>query len=186
MAQTDLPRLALSVRQPWAWAILHGGKAIENRSLDAIRAGNMQPGRICLHAASGMKEEEYRWGVWRLQKHGVTTTPRPDALPRRAIIGVVDVVEIITQSDSEWFGGEAGLLLDNPRAIDPIPASGALGYFEWAEAGALAPPLPWMLRYDRPGGDAQTGSLFPDLEQSFKDVPDRPGRRRKTGRREPT
>lgn len=180
MSPADLPRLALSVRQPWAWAILHGGKVIENRTMGAIRAGGMTTGTICLHAASGMKEEEYRWGVWRLQKHGQTTTPRPDALVRRAIIGVVDVVEIITESDSEWFGGKAGLVLENPRAIDPIPAPGALGYFEWAAGGALEKPLPWMLRYDRPSGDAQTGSLFPDLEQSFREVPQRPGRTRKT------
>lgn len=30
-----LPRKALSVRQPWAWAIIFGGKPIENRSAGA-------------------------------------------------------------------------------------------------------------------------------------------------------
>lgn len=30
--QSDLPPLALSIRQPWAWAILCAGKDIENRS----------------------------------------------------------------------------------------------------------------------------------------------------------
>ena len=61
-AMTDLPPLALSVRQPWAWAILHGGKVIENRSLGAIRAGNMVPGHICLHAAAGMTDFYQRRG----------------------------------------------------------------------------------------------------------------------------
>jgi len=175
MMLPDLPPLALSVRQPWAWAILHGGKMIENRSLGAIRAGRMDCRKIALHAASGMKEEEYRWGVWRLQRHGVTC-PRPEHLPRRAIIGMVDVVNIITQSDSEWFGGNAGLVLENPIVCDPIPASGALGYFEWTKDGEIAQPLPWMLRYDRPAGDANTLDLFPDLEQSFRTQPKRPGR----------
>ena len=174
---SDLPPLALSVRQPWAWAILHGGKVIENRSLGAIRAGGMDCRTIALHAAAGLKEEEYRWGVWRLQRHGVRC-PRPDDLPRRAIIGHVRVVEIITESDSEWFGGEAGLVLEDPVPCDPIPAAGALGYFEWQPGGDLAPALPWMRSYDRPGGDAQTGELFPDLDQSFRNAPTRPGRKR--------
>lgn len=34
----DLPELALSVRQPWAWAIIHAGKDIENRSWQDITA----------------------------------------------------------------------------------------------------------------------------------------------------
>jgi hypothetical protein len=33
----DLPRLAISVRQPWAWAIIHGGKPLENRTAGAIK-----------------------------------------------------------------------------------------------------------------------------------------------------
>ncbi|MEM9552083.1 MAG: hypothetical protein AAGA05_12970 [Pseudomonadota bacterium] len=170
---SELPHLALSVRQPWAWAILHGGKIIENRSAGAIRSGGMTTGTICLHAASGMTEAEYQWGVWRLQRHGVTA-PRPDSLPRRAIIGTVEVVDIIDRSDSEWFGGEMGLVLENPRAIDPIPAKGKLGYFEWNAGGSLAPVLPWMRAYDRPGGDDGTLPLFPDLDQSFRTDPSKP------------
>ncbi|MGX9357006.1 hypothetical protein ACS3SW_18110 [Roseobacteraceae bacterium S113] len=166
------------MRQPWAWAILHGGKVIENRSLTAIRAGRMTRGPVALHAASGMREEEYRWGVWRLQKHGISAVPRPEDLPRRAIVGMVDVVDIVTKSDSEWFGGKAGLVLDNPRALAPIPAPGALGYFEWKASGRCAPALAWMRAYDRPNGDEHTGALFPELKQSFQAPPRRPGRKR--------
>ncbi len=172
----DLPKLALSVRQPWAWAIIDGCKIIENRSLGAIRSGGMRTGRICIHAASEVKEDEFRWGVWRLQRHGVTP-PRPDDLPRRAIIGTVDVVDIIDHSDSEWFGGPWGLVLENPVPIDPIPAKGALGYFEWVAEGALTPVKPWMRRYDLANGDDQTNSLFPELEQSFRETPTRPRRK---------
>lgn len=85
-----LPPLALSVRQPWAWAIVHGGKDVENRTTGAIRAGDMRPGRVCVHAALGMSRREYGWGAWRLARHG-GTAPRPDALIRGALIGVVEV-----------------------------------------------------------------------------------------------
>ncbi len=172
-----LPSLALSVRQPWAWAIIHGGKAIENRSPGAIRSGDMDCRRICIHAATGLKRSEYDWGLWRLHRHGVTA-PRPEALVRGAIIGTVDVVDIVSSSDSPWFGGPCGLVLKKPVAVEPIPAAGALGYFRWMPSGTLAPPLPWMTAYDRPNGDARTRSLFDDLPPSFAVEPDRPGCKR--------
>lgn len=170
----DLPRLALSVRQPWAWAILHGGKIIENRSAGAIRSGRMDCRTIALHAASGMKEAEYRWGAWRLGQHGVRC-PRPDDLVRGAIIGQVDVVDIVSHSDSEWFGGQMGLVLENPRSCTPIPAKGALGYFEWTPSGSLAPVAPWMTTWDRPNGDAHTTDLFDD-GPAFARPPPKPWR----------
>lgn len=169
----DLPRLALSVRQPSAWAIIHGGKIIENRTLGSIRAGGMTPGRICIHAAAGMKEDEYRYLHWRMGQHGVIC-PRPDALLRGAIIGTVEVTEIITQSDSPWFGGTAGLLLTGPEPVDPIPASGALGYFEWTRGQEFAQVKPWMKRFDRANADLSTGELFPDASPSYKKPPQKP------------
>jgi len=45
---------ALSIRQPWAWLIIHGGKDIENRTwLTKYR------GRILVHASQGMSRPEY-------------------------------------------------------------------------------------------------------------------------------
>ena len=164
---TSLPRLALSVRQPSAWAIIYGGKDIENRTKGSIRAGRMVPGPICIHAAIGMKEDEYRYIAWRMQDIGVHAPP-PAQLPRGAIIGTVDVIEITDESDSPWFGGKAGLRLANPMPLDtPIPAKGTLGYFEWIPEGALAAPLPWMQKYERPG-------LFGDLPLEFAEPPRRP------------
>ena len=161
-----LPPLALSVRQPWAWAILHGGKVIENRSAGAILSGGMDCRRIALHAAVGMTRDEYLWAVWRLDRHGVRC-PAPGDLARGAIIGAVDVVDIVSDSDSEWFGGQRGLVLENPVACEPIPAKGALGYFEWEQSGALAEPLPWMRQH-------ASGGLFADLPPSFREAPRKP------------
>ncbi|MBM7068299.1 hypothetical protein [Actibacterium sp. 188UL27-1] len=169
----DLPILALSVRQPWAWAIIHGGKDIENRTHGSIKSGQMRPGQICIHAATGLTEEEYRWSVYKLQQVGVTP-PRPDDLVRGAIIGTVEVTDIVTKSDSPWFGGPCGLVLRDPKGVDPIAAPGALGYLEWAPSGAVVSPRPWMMRYDRANGDDRTRDLFPDLNQSFATPPPRP------------
>jgi hypothetical protein len=176
MDQNLVPMTALSVRQPWAWAIVSGHKVIENRSPGAIRSGGMKPGRIAIHASTGLSQKEYDWGAWRLAGHGVTA-PRPEALVRRAIIGYVEVVDIIEHSDSEWFGGPWGLVLQDPVLIDPIPAVGELGYFTWERSGDFAPLKPWMLNWDRPSGDGETLSLFENLPPSFAETPRRPRRK---------
>ncbi len=168
----DLPRLALSVRQPSAWAIIAGHKPIENRSLGSIRAGRMGPGRIALHAAQGLKEDEFRYLHWRLGEHGVQC-PHPLDLPRGCIIGSVEVTGVITESDSEWFGGQAGLTLKDPVAYAPIPCAGALGYFEWARGGKLAPPMKWMTNWGTPGAGAAS-DLFPEAPIAFERPPKKP------------
>lgn len=170
---SGLPSLALSVRQPWAWAIIHAGKDVENRTAGAIRAGGMVPARICIHAAAGLTQREYRWGAWRLKRHGVLA-PRPDALARGAIIGLVTVVEVVDASPSEWFGGPCGLVLRDPVPMDPVPAPGELGYFRWRPGGTLAPTRPWMTTWDRPSGDDLTAPLFGPLEPSYAEPPPKP------------
>ena len=125
------------------------------------------PGRICLHAARGLTEAEFRYVAWRMQEVGVIC-PAPADLPRGAIIGTIDVVEIVSHSDSPWYGGAAGLRLANPLALDrPIPAARALGYFTWEQGGALAEPLAWMDKY-------AASSLFGQTPLQFETPPKRP------------
>lgn len=45
---------ALSIRQPWAWAILHTGKSVENRDWYTEYRG-----RVLLHASKGCTRAEY-------------------------------------------------------------------------------------------------------------------------------
>ena len=53
---------AISVRQPHAWAIIHGGKDVENRS-QAGRVSVSSPpllaSRLLIHASKGMTAAEY-------------------------------------------------------------------------------------------------------------------------------
>lgn len=47
----NLPDLALSVRQPWAWAIIHAGKDVENRGVMSIRHMRLDGVRtLAIHA----------------------------------------------------------------------------------------------------------------------------------------
>ncbi|MEL6571781.1 MAG: hypothetical protein AAFQ64_08995 [Pseudomonadota bacterium] len=175
----QLPELALSVRQPWAWAIIFAGKVIENRSEGSIRAGKMDLRRIAIHAATGMRKAEYDWAVWRMDQDGVRV-PRPADLSRGAIIGAVDVVDIVTESDSPWFGGPCGLVLKNPSACEPIPCKGALGYFRWAPASDLASTPKWMRDYSVVNADPLTPDLFADAGPAFETPPPKPFGTRKS------
>ena len=49
---SEARRKALSIRQPWAWAIIHAGKDVENRSEAAVKVMAGAVGqRIFIHAA---------------------------------------------------------------------------------------------------------------------------------------
>ena len=142
----DLPELALSVRQPWAWAIIHGGKDIENRSWQAVNHGLRQRGRICIHAAKGMTRDEYESASDFMYGLGVICPP-PAELRRGGIIGSAEVVDVVNDSISKWFFGPRGLVLRAPMACPFIPSVGALGYFRWSESDQSVVPKParWML-----------------------------------------
>lgn len=140
---TDRPVKALSIRQPWAWAIINAGKDIENRSAAAVRHG-MTPGRIAVHAAKGMTQDEYIGTREFMERTVGVACPRPDALVRGAVIGFVTVTAIVQEHRSAWFFGPRGLVLADSVACEPIPALGALGYFNWAPRGEVEAPLPWM------------------------------------------
>ncbi len=63
--------------------------------------------RIAIHASTGIRQAKYDWAVWRLEHCGVSC-PRPEILVRGAIIGAVYLVDIVAESDSEWFEGQMG------------------------------------------------------------------------------
>lgn len=141
-----LPILALSVRQPWAWAIIHAGKDIENRSRRAVDHGLNRKGRIAIHAAKTMTRGEYEEAAEFMRRLRVYAPP-PAELLRGGIIGSVEIIGTVRASASPWFFGPIGLVLRGACACEFIPAIGALGYFPWAPTSPEVVPRParWML-----------------------------------------
>ena len=143
-----LPTLALSVRQPWAWAIIHAGKDIENRGLTFERkrgyAGLKR--RLAIHASAGMTRQEYQEAADFMGRIGVVI-PKAADLTRGAVIGTVTVTDVTRKHRSPWFFGPLGLVLAQAEAlVEPIPCSGQLGYFGWKPSGGeLTPPAKWMM-----------------------------------------
>lgn len=128
---TALRPQALSIRQPWAWLILHGGKDIENRAWKTkVR------GRILIHASQGMTVDEWEDGLYfavRARKgrdHPPVTMPGPRQIPRGGIVGSVEIVDCVTASDSPWYMGDVGFVLRDPRPLPFVPMKGRLGFFD--------------------------------------------------------
>lgn len=124
----ELPELALSVRQPWPWAMQHAGKDIENRNWRTSRRG-----RIAVHAGKGMSLAEYRDCLDLVRQIGGDKFDLPgmDELSRGGIVGSVEIVDCVTRSDSPWFFGTFGFVLRNFRPAEFIACRGQLGFFKW-------------------------------------------------------
>lgn len=130
MTNPGLPELALSVRQPWAWAIIHAGKDIENRNWR--ESGLLRRrGRIAIHASKWVAFGEYESAAEFMWQLGIFC-PQSRDVARGGIIGSVEVVDVVDFSLSVWFFGPRGLVLRDPSSCPFIPARGALGYFKWA------------------------------------------------------
>lgn len=102
--------VALSIRQPWAHRILFEGKDIENRSW-ATRFR----GPVLIHAGKAVDADD---------RESVT----PD-MRRGGIVGLVEIVDCVADSDSEWFFGRYGFVLRNPVPLQFVPCKGRLGFF---------------------------------------------------------
>lgn len=125
---------ALSIRQPWAWLILHSGKDIENRSWPTRFRG-----RVLIHASKGMTRAEYEDGQDPLWQSGGPTIELPpiEELARGGIVGSVEIVDCVEQSDSPWFFGRFGFVLRDPKPLPFVPCPGRLGFFDVPESAAF-------------------------------------------------
>lgn len=116
--------VALSLKQPWVYAILHLGKDIENRSWRSSYRG-----RILLHASRTMDE----FGVKYLQNAGFQV---PESMPMGAYVGEVTITDCqpLAACASRWAFGPWCYTLEQPIAYpEPIPGRGQLGFYRAPE-----------------------------------------------------
>lgn len=115
---------ALSIRPPWAWAILHLGKTIENRTWRTRYRGP-----ILLHASKVVSVEDYEV-VARHAKRLRIRMPNIERLPRGGIVGKASLVDIVEKHSSSFFVGPFGWVLENAKPVRFYEAKGKLGLFE--------------------------------------------------------
>lgn len=123
---------ALSIRQPWAFAILHLGKGIENRSRRLAYTGP-----LAIHAGRSVDEEAVRTVAEIARSQGMDYEAALVAngpLRVGGVIGIVDMIDCIDDRDyraaSPWFFGPYGYVLARPRTVPFLPWRGQLGLFE--------------------------------------------------------
>ena len=116
---TDEPRV-LTIRQPWAWAIIYGGKDVENRSWSTRHRGP-----LLIHAGSAFEPLGYE----SVQQLATQQPPPPGELIHGAIIGVVELVDCVRGSHSKWaVAYQWHWCLRNPQPCDePVPCPGQRG-----------------------------------------------------------
>jgi hypothetical protein len=121
---------ALTVKQPWADAIVHGSKRTENRTWTT-----KQRGQILIHAGAAYDP---------MGRFIITDRAALDSWPdaRKAIIGVAELIDVHAAADGccePW--GEPNVyhwqLANIQPLIKPVPATGRLQFWTPAD-GVLA------------------------------------------------
>lgn len=133
---------AISIRQPWAWSIVHGWKPVENRDWKVggpnyREALALQGTRLLIHTGKLLDEEGYN-DI--LDIFPDVPLPRPTALDLGGFVGVVDYVALVTSHPSKWFFGPLGLEVANAKPLPFKPWRGQLGFFN-VPVGDLYPEL---------------------------------------------
>jgi hypothetical protein len=122
---------AISIRQPWAWAILHAGKDVENRTW--VLPWKHRDVQRLIHASKRIDKE----AVEHLLSLGFDV---PEKLETGGIVGVtafyVGMSAFFTrpiESNSEWAEPHMEHWGIDTRRTEPLPffpCSGRLGFFE--------------------------------------------------------
>jgi hypothetical protein len=128
---SNLPTIALSIRQPWAWLIVNGYKDIENRS----RCIKNFLGPVLIHASQTFSQGDYDACLLfcasdeRLRKAGIALL-NENQLYRGGIVGVADIT---AHGDwpmkSPWWTGPYSYTIRDARPLPFKPCKGRLGFF---------------------------------------------------------
>lgn len=115
--------LGLTLHQPWAFAIAHAGKRVENRSWRPWCAVGTY---LAIHAGASLDREAVRT----LAQQGIHVPPKFEQGAIVAVAQLAGVAHTDTQVPEEqldWWCGPIGWLLDEVVAIEPVPCKGAQG-----------------------------------------------------------
>jgi hypothetical protein len=136
---------ALSIRQPWAWAILYAGKRIENRTWSTNYRGP-----LLIHAARGMTSRELCEAEIFIGNLSDTPMLFPECLKRGGIVGkcelktviepgtkIETVINAFSLADLKpphpehwWDQNQYGWVLDKVEPVPFHPCRGRQGLFE--------------------------------------------------------
>ena len=124
--------MALTVRQPWAWALVHGHKDVENR-----RWMTNYRGRLWIHAAAVPVTATELSAI----RHAFPDIAFPDTYTIGALIGFVTLTDVLVTSPSRWYQAAhfAWTVRDAVALREPIPMPGRLKLWEVPRGGRTSP-----------------------------------------------
>lgn len=118
----------LSIRQPWAWLIVHGYKPVENRTW-----GTPFRGEFFVHAGLTFDKEGY---CWVCETFPNIPMPQPSEFELGGIVGKSTLADCIPpgsdlDADMEaWYFDKFGFLLQNSQPLPFQRLKGKLGFFD--------------------------------------------------------
>lgn len=138
---------ALSLRQPWAWSVIHAGKRVENRTWNTAFRGE-----FLIHAAKSFIVDEVESSLrWIAETFDVTSASRKYPLGGIVAVAVLDGVlrpgndadraALLASRfvDLRWHMPEQyGFVLRDVRPTPFIPCRGMQGFFPVDAAIATA------------------------------------------------
>lgn len=122
----------LTLKQPWAHAIMYLRKDVENRNWEP--PDSLIGKYIAIHAGKGFVNDS-----------GLDV--KRSEMTRSAIVGIARIGGVVTRSSSKWFEGDFGWLLEDVRRLKkPIARSGSLGLWNVKpdELRKLQQEFPWL------------------------------------------
>lgn len=133
---------ALSINQPWAWLIVNGFKAVENRNWSTNFRGD-----FLIHAGKRFDKDGYDFIKERFPQIPLPSKAELDT-EMGGIVGKARLVgcahysqkQYLSEKDRPWFFGEYGFILDSAEATPFKPCKGELGFFTPDYNSSYAPP----------------------------------------------
>lgn len=140
---------AITLRRPWAYAVSHLGKDIENRN---FKLRCVKPGEwLAIHAGAAYEPEQAKW----IEEVIGATLPPKSAQPM-GIVAVAKFERNITfgnddpEIESDWFIGPVGWKFSEIVAIPPVDIPGKQGLWTVPENALNAVRRGWRAAKDQP------------------------------------
>ncbi len=116
----------ISIRQPYAHFVVEGLKPIENRVWTTKYRG-----KLLIHATAKPDDDpDFTVSVIHHDFCHIKGWEFPGRMALGCIIGSVDLVDVVENSDNYWFDGPYGFVFDNEVKFEnPIPWKGQQKFY---------------------------------------------------------
>lgn len=179
----------LTLYQPFAWAIAHSTKRIENRP-KPCRSPDVIGCHVAIHVSTHETRKYFDWAAKLIFEKTGITVPLQHDLPHSVIVAVARFDHCVVDGEKEadqyksdpWWIGPVGYILSDVRTLrKPIAAKGGQGFWRldqstidqiMEQVSSTKPGYPTDETYDYNNGISCPNcgaSVTEDLHRGFED-----------------